>query len=295
MAGGVATGTGNRVRLGIAIMLLGMLMFSLNDAMGKWLVATYSVGQVLLIRSLFALLILIPFIWRLGLPRLFGVDRPRIQGLRVAFATAEVFCFYWAVQYLPLANVMTYWLAAPILTAALAPILLREKVGLWQWAAIAVGFVGVLIALSPSVSLYLWPTVVAMIGMTCFTFMMITGRSLRGTPDVALVFWQNAGAGVAVLVLSFFSWTQPTGPDFILLGLLGIVAMTAHVCVTRALKLADAAIIAPFQYSLLPFAIIWGWLFFRDVPPPSMLLGGVIIFAAGFFLFVIDQRSKKAS
>ena len=103
--------------LGILLMLLGMFMFSLNDAIGKWLVATYSVGQVLLIRSAVALAVLGPVLWRFGLPRLLSVERPRMQAARVAFSTGEVVCFYWAVTYLPLADVMTFWMAAPICVA----------------------------------------------------------------------------------------------------------------------------------------------------------------------------------
>lgn len=285
--------TAGQARLGIAVMLVGMLLFALNDAMGKWLVATYSVGQVLLIRSAFALIILIPFLWRLGLPRLFGVDRPGLQALRVAFATAEVFCFYTAVKYLPLADVMTFWMAAPILIAALSPLLLREAVTLRQWLVIAAGFVGVLIALTPSGDVQFWPTVVALTGMACFALMMITGRSLRGTPDIALVFWQNLGAGVAGAVLCLFVWVPPTGPDFVLLGLLGVVAMGAHLCVTRALKLADAATVAPFHYTLLPYAILFGWMFFGDLPGFLTLVGGTIIIGAGLFLFVSEQRGRR--
>lgn len=112
--------------LAIGLMLLGMFMFTLNDAIGKWLVATYSVGQVLLIRSAFALIVLAPFL-RGGWRMLTGIERPRLQATRVAFSTLEVFCFYFAVTSLPLADVMTFWLAAPIYVAAVSPWLLGER------------------------------------------------------------------------------------------------------------------------------------------------------------------------
>jgi drug/metabolite transporter (DMT)-like permease len=239
--------------IGIAMMLLGMFLFSLNDAIGKWLVATYSVGQVLLIRSLFAIVVLAVLLRASGFAPVLRVDRPIVQAARVAFSTAEVFCFYTAVTYLPLADVMTYWLAAPIYVAALSPFLLGERVGPLRWAAIAVGFVGVLIALAPSGAVAPAATVAAVIGSLSFALMILTGRSLRGTPDTTLVFWQTAGALAAGLVLAPLAWVPPTLPDFALLGLLGIVAMAAHICVNRALKLADAATVAPMQYTLLPF------------------------------------------
>jgi drug/metabolite transporter (DMT)-like permease len=280
-------------RLGIAVMLFGILLFSLNDVMGKWLVATYSVGQVLLIRSAAALIILIPFIWSAGAITLFRVERPKLQALRVAFSTAEVFCFYAAVVYLPLADVMTYWLAAPIYVAALSPFLLGERVGWRRWTAITIGFIGVLVALQPSAATLTLPALISILGSLAFAFMMLSGRALRGTPDTTLVFWQMVGAGVAGIVIAPFTWVQPTGFDLGLIALLGVVAMAAHVCVNRSLKLADAATVTPFQYTLLFWAVLFGWLVFGDVPRPAMLLGAAIIVAAGLFIFFRGRKVAK--
>jgi drug/metabolite transporter (DMT)-like permease len=279
-------------RLGIAVMLFGILLFSLNDVMGKWLVATYSVGQVLLIRSLAALIILIPFIWVAGAVSLVRIERPKLQALRVVFSTAEVFCFYAAVVYLPLADVMTYWLAAPIYVAALSPLLLGEKVGWRRWTAIAIGFLGVLVALQPSAATLTLPALISILGSLAFAFMILSGRALRGTPDTALVFWQTIGALIAGIAIAPFTWVQPTGFDLGLLALLGIVAMMAHVCVNRSLKLADAATVTPFQYTLLFWAILFGWLVFGDIPRLAMLIGAAIIVASGLFIFF---RSRKVA
>ncbi len=280
-------------RLGVLIMLLAMFLFSLNDAMGKWLVATYSVGQVLMLRSGVALVILLPFLWRAGLRPILSADRPWLQFARVVFSTAEVFCFYWAVYFLPLADVMTYWLAAPIYVAALSPFLLGEKVGRIRWAAIALGFIGVLVALTPSGQLNPLAILFAIIGTLAFALMIITGRSLRGTPDTTLVLFQILGALLAGIVLAPFGWVTPTLPDFLLLGTLGVVAMLAHICVNRAVKLADAATVAPLQYTLLPWAIILGWLFFDDLPRPLTLIGAAIIIASGFVIYWRENRVKS--
>lgn len=280
-------------RLGIAVMLLAMLMFTLNDVMGKWLVATYSVGQVLLIRSAAALLILAPFLWQTGLRPLVAVERPRMQALRVVLSSAEVYFFYFAVVTLPLADVMTYWLAAPIYVAALSPFLLGETVGWRRWTAIFIGFVGVIVALEPSAATLTAPALISIVGSFCFAFMMLSGRALRGTPDTTLVFWQIVGAGLLGLVTAPFGWVTPTGFDFGLLAMLGVVAMVAHVCVNRALKLADAATVSPFQYTLLFWAVLFGWLVFGDVPRPAMLAGAAIIVAAGLFIFMREQRVKR--
>ena len=284
----------SNARLGIAVMLIAMFMFTLNDVIGKWLVATYSVGQVLLIRSLAALVILTPFLWRIGIRPLVNVERPGMQFMRVVMSSAEVFCFYFAVITLPLADVMTYWLAAPIYVAAMAPFLLGERVGWRRWMAIAIGFVGVLVALQPSAATLTLPALISIVGSFCFAFMMLSGRALRGTPDTTLVFWQLVGAGLVGLVTAPFGWVTPDVFDFSLLAMLGVVAMVAHICVNRAMKLADAATVAPFQYTILFWAILFGWLVFGDVPRTAMLVGAAIIVTAGLFIFVREQRAKAA-
>jgi drug/metabolite transporter (DMT)-like permease len=280
---------------GVLLMAFGMALFALNDALGKWLVESHSVGQVLLIRSLAALVVLLPFLWSFGFARLTRIERPGLQALRVVFSTAEVFCFYVAVRDLPLADVMTFWLAAPIYVAAVSPFLLGERVGPRRWLAIGLGFVGVLIALGPSGGVSPTATAAAIIGTTCFAAMMITGRTLRGTPDTALVFWQLVGAGLAGLVAAPIGWTMPSPFDWGLLSLLGVVAMLAHICVTRALKMADAALVAPLQYTLLPWAVILGWLFFGDVPGPAMLAGGIFIVVAGLILLLPERRNETGT
>ena len=280
-------------RSGVLLMLLGMLMFSLNDVMGKWLVSTYSVGQVVFIRSIAALIVLAPFLWFNGPAKIVQVDRPWLQAARVILSTAEVFAFYFAVVYLPLADVMTYWLAAPIYVAAISPFVLKEPVGWRRWTAIIVGFVGVVIALEPSSQALTPQAIISILGSMFFAFMLLLGRSLRGTPDTTLVFWQIVGAGLAGLVAVSFEWTPVSLRDLVLLALLGVVAMLAHVLVNRALKVADAATVAPLQYTMLFWAIVFGWLVFGDVPRISMLVGSGFIIASGLFIFFREQQLKR--
>jgi drug/metabolite transporter (DMT)-like permease len=277
----------------VIIMLTGMLMFALNDVMGKWLVSTYTVGQVVFVRSVAAIVFLTPFLWWTGLKPHFAVERPVMQVVRVVLSTAEVFGFYFAVAYLPLADVMTYWLAAPVYVAALSPLLLGEKVGWRRWTAIGFGFLGVIIALEPSSAMFTLPAVISIFGSMAFAFMLMSGRSLRGTPDTVLVFWQTVGAGLAGLVTVPFAWTTPSSLDLSLLALLGIVAMMAHVLVNRALKLADAATVAPLQYTLLFWAIVFGWLVFGDVPSMSMMIGAALIVASGLYIFFRERTLNK--
>ncbi|WP_241557989.1 DMT family transporter [Falsirhodobacter deserti] len=269
---------------GALLMLLGMAAFAMNDALGKWLVADYSVAQVILLRSLAALVLMMPFLMRGGraLARIRSAPRPGLQALRALCATAEVFCFYLAVFYMPLADVMAFWMASPIYVVAVSPLLLGERVSPRTWGAVALGFAGVLILLAPSLQIFTVGAIFAVLGTIAFAAMMMLGRSLRATPDRDLVLFQLLAAAGAGLLLAPFDW-QPvrTGVDLGLLFLLGMVATAAHMLVTRALKMADASVVAPLQYTLLVWGALFGFFIFGDVPTLPMLLGGALIVGSG--------------
>lgn len=282
---------GSTVGLGIFMMFFGDFMFAVNDIMGKWLAGTFSAGQIVLTRSLAALIVLAPLLMRGGAPNLVRLERPGIQVSRVGLATAELVFFYMAIRYLPLADVMTFYLAGPIYVAAVSPWLLGERVSPRQWLAIAIGFVGVIVVLRPGSGSLSWPALISIGGSLCYAMVVVQSRQLRGTPDRVLVFWQTIGALVIGAVLSPFGWVTPSLADLMMLAALGVISMTAHLCIARSLKLAPAAVVAPIQYSLLLWAILFGWLVFGDRPQPSMLIGAAVIVIAG--LMVVSGRGKR--
>jgi drug/metabolite transporter (DMT)-like permease len=279
-------------RLGIGLMCLGVLMFALNDVMGKWLMSTYTVGQVLLLRSISAILILAPFIIKEGVGDILRAPRPGLQLLRVAFGTLETACFYWAVTTLPLVSVMTYYLAAPLYVAAIAPLLLGERIHRDQWIAVILGFFGVLCVLQPSAETLTLPAMIAIVGSALYAGLMLTTRQLRGTSATSLIAWQTTGALVFGAALAPFGWMQPSARDFALLALLGVVAMAAHMLVTQSLRIAKAAIVAPFQYTLIVWAALFGWLFFNEWPNNMMILGTVVIVGSGLYLLWREGRPE---
>jgi len=270
---------------GIALMLLGDFIYSLSDALGKWLVATYSVGQLLLIRSSAALVVLAPFAWRAGRRAFATMPRPRLQILRVLLCSLEVVFFFWAVSYLPLADVTTFYLAGPIFVTALSPFLLGEKIDWKRWAAVLAGFVGVAVAMRPSLASVSSSALVALAGSLCFALLMMVTRAVRGTPDIVLATTQMISTGLFGAALAPFGWVAPSARDTALLALVGVVAMLGLVCVNRALKLAPASVVAPYQYSFILWAVILGYLVFGDVPTVPLMIGAAIIVAAGLFLF----------
>lgn len=286
--------SGRPALAGVAFMCLGMAMFSFNDALGKWLLGSYSVGMVLLVRSAAALCVLLPLIFaRDGLRAVLSPPQPRRQGLRVTLTTFEAACFYLAVSYMPLAETVAFWLATPIYVAMLARPLLGEPMPLRRWAAIGAGFAGVMIALNPTSGNLGWPALVAVAGSFAFALCMIVTRQLRGTPDITLVTWQTVAALLLGAMLAPVGWITPGPVDFLLLGTLGIVAMAAHMLTNRSLKLAAASVVVPYQYTLIVWAVLLGFAVFGDVPAASTLLGVAIIIAAGVWIFVDEARAGQ--
>jgi drug/metabolite transporter (DMT)-like permease len=273
---------------GIGLMLLGMFLFCCNDALGKWLLGTYSLWQMLVIRSLAAMLILAPFLWREG-RAVFAAPRPGLQIVRVLLSVADSLMFFFAVTYLPLADTVTFYLAAPIYVTALSALFLKEQVGWRRWSAVVVGFIGVIIALRPSTAMFTLPALIGLAGGVAFAMFNIVTRMLRGTSDIVMVSGQFGAMLLISGAVAPFAWIAPSALDFGLLMLLGLVAMVAFLCVNRSLKLAPASVVVPYQYTMIVWAIALGWLVFNDVPDAFTLTGGAIICVAGLYIFWREQ------
>jgi drug/metabolite transporter (DMT)-like permease len=282
-------------RLGILCMVTGMALFTLNDAMGKWLVETLPVPLILAVRSAAALLILLPLVLRAGVLSVFKVPDPGRHLLRIALIVAEVAFFYLAVRDLPLADVMTIYMAAPLLVTALSVPLLGEKVGFRRWVAVGIGFVGVVLVLRPGGDFLSAGTPIALAGSLTFALTMISTRSLRGAGGLTLITTQTLGVGVAGAAALPFVQITPSPLELCLLGVLGVVALIAHVLVNKSLKLSPAAVVAPYQYTSLVWAIALGWAVWGDVPQWPVAFGAALIIGSGLFVFHREQQLAKAA
>ncbi len=282
------------INSGIIFMLFAMAMFASNDALGKWLVATYPVGQLIALRSLAALIILIPLAWHRGeLRRIRYLERPGLQILRVGLVAAEVGCFYWAARYLPLADVFMFYLASPLFLTALSVPLLGEKVGPRRWAAVIIGFMGVILIFPPTEAALSPPALIALLGSLILALMLILTRYLRGTGGLSLITFQTTGVAIAGSVTLPFAWVTPTYTDFMLLGVLGFVATTAHYLMNKALSLSPSSVVAPFQYTLIIWGLFYGYIIWNDLPRPIALFGAALIIASGLIVLYLERQKRS--
>ena len=279
--------------VGILLMLTAVAMFAFGDALGKYIVATYSVGQLMLLRSCAAFALMGPSIWRRR-AEFSRMDRPWLQLLRVVLSTLEIAAFFLATVYLPLADVVTYYQATPIFVTALSGLVLGEQIGWRRWSAILVGFGGVLIALQPSAQTITWPAMIALAGSLAFSCSLLTTRLLRTTPDIVLVSAQFAGGLAFGLAIAPAGWVTPTWSSLVLFFAAGAISACALLCVNRSLKLAPASTVVPYQYTMIVWAVAFGYIVFGDVPQLSTAIGAAVVIAAGLYIFFRERQLGRA-
>ncbi|WP_426954372.1 DMT family transporter [Muricoccus radiodurans] len=279
---------------GIIMMLLGVLLFAVNDTLGKWLVGAYTVGQLMLVRSIAGLCTMAPSIIRAGPYAFLRPPRPGLQLLRVAFSTLEGSLFFWALTELPLAEVMTYYMAGPIYVTALSPFLLGEQVGWRRWTAVAIGFGGVILALHPSPGSLSLGAVCALVGSFSYALFLVATRKLAGTPGTVLMTAQLLAAlifGGTLVVIQ--GWTPPGLLDLTLMLLLGIGSLSGNLCVNQSLRIAPASVVVPYQYTLILWGMLFGYVFFDEVIGPMTMTGAAVIVGAGLFIFLREQQLRR--
>jgi S-adenosylmethionine uptake transporter len=269
--------------LGVVLYLAGVALFSVNDALGKWLVADYGVGQLMMLRSIGAAVVLAPMILSLRV-NLIDPRQAPLQVLRILCAAVDTFAFYYATRFMPLADVMTFYMATPLIVTALSAPLLGEKVERFRWIAVLIGFVGVVIALRPSPQMFSWAAPLALFGATMFALSQTITRELRGVHWLPLVLWQFVGSGLIGAATVPWAWTTPPLFDLGLMFLVGVVSMTCFIFIVRALALARAAVLAPLQYSAILWASLMGWLVWRDAPTLPIIVGNAVIIGSGLFV-----------
>ncbi|MDZ4368640.1 MAG: DMT family transporter [Afipia sp.] len=274
---------------GILFMLAAITIFSLVNVFSKMMVAAYPPAQLFFIRGFAAIATLLPFLARDNFAAVRSVPRPGLQVLRMALSVADGMLFFTAIKYIPLADATTCYLAAPIFVTAFSAIFLREHVGWRRWTAVVVGFIGVLIALRPTGAAISWPALIALAGCLCQSVFMIVTRYVRGTSNIFLATTQVVGSFVFGGVVSAFLFVPPTWFLIVLLLISGMINVVAVLCLNRSLILAPASVVAPFQYTMIVWAIVLGFLAFGDVPSPNTMIGAAIVASAGIYIFLRER------
>lgn len=256
----------------------------------------YPTGQMVFFRSAFAMIPLIVWLgWQGDLINAVRTKNVTGHFLRGFIGTCGMGLGFAALAYLPLHDSIAIGYASPLLAVVLAAIILKETVRGHRWTAVAIGFVGVLIMLSPYLNPKIFtgamgvgPTLgaaLALLGALCSAAATIQVRRLTKTEKTgAIVFYfflLSSGLGLCTIV---FGWNMPPLQDFLLFVLIGILGGIGQILLTQSYRHADTAIIAPFEYTTMIWAVIFSWFMFGDLPEQTVVIGGIIVAGAGLFV-----------
>ena len=274
-------------------MFISVCAFSLMDVIVKWSEA-YPVGQVLFFRGFFGI---IPILFLIPKDRyldFYKTTRPFLHFKRCLAGLIALVSIFIALRNLPLATVVSITFAAPIFTTIFSIFLLNEKVGLYRWLAVLVGFVGIIIISEPgfsSLNLYYIYPIIFCLGLS---YVAIAIRKLSSTEPVWLISFFFSFSIMLLSFLSFYqNWILPSLIDLFLLSLIGILGGLANLWLSQSYKLSEVSLVTPLKYLALVFAIIFGYFIWDEVPTFKTLLGAGLVILSSFIIFRRELVLKK--
>ncbi len=279
---------------GVALMALGMFLFSAVDTQAKFLTETLHPVQIVWIRQLGLLIAAVVLLVLKG-PQLLATANPGMQIARGACAAASATIFIFAVSYIPLADAVAISFVAPFIVTIMAAFLLKEPVGMRRWIAVGAGFLGTLVVIRPGLGVMHPAALLVIVAATLFSVRQIISRALSRTDKTATTIAYTAFVGSAVLTIPLpFLWRWPeTGLEIALCVSIAILAALAELCVIKSLEIALAVVVAPVQYSLIIWGTMYGFLVFGQFPDGWTWVGTAIIIGTGLYMLHREQMARR--
>ena len=274
-------------------MFLSICAFSLMDVLVKWS-ADYPIGQVLFFRGFFGIIFYFFVIPKNRFRNFYETKRAGLHFLRCFSGLIALIAIFIALRKLPLATVVSISFAAPIFTTIFSIFLLNEKVGIFRWLAVIVGFVGIIIITEPGISqlniYYIFP-IIFCLGLS---YVAITIRQLSSTEPVWLISFYFS---LSITLLSFLTipqgWIMPSFNHFIILSLIGIFGGVANLWLSQSYKYSEVSLVTPLKYLALVFAIFFGYFIWNEIPTIKTLIGAILVIVSTLIIFRREIYKKK--
>lgn len=299
---------------GVALLVAGIAVFSIQDLILKLLSGAYPLHQAMVLRSLTALPLLLLLVHREGGLSTLFTPNTRTMILRGGVMFLAYTSYYLALAALPMATTVTLYFSAPLFITILSVVILKETVGPRRWVALFAGFAGVLIMVRPGGDLFDWAALLPVIAGLAYAISMISARRLGSSETApALAFWGNAvflGAAIVMsavlgsgawesdahpsLAFLLRGWVMPTAFDLMLMMACGVIAAIGLTLLTQAYRVAESSVVTPFEYTGLVWSVVYGWIFWRDWPVLTDWIGIAIITGAGLYILWREARQNRA-
>lgn len=279
------------IRLGIGLMMIGLALFTVGEVIVKTLIRDYDITQVVWARYIFHALVTFAVFSRINVFRQARTTRPGLHITRSALMLVATTLFFFSLRYLQLADAVAINFVAPLLVTALSIPILKEKVGIRRWAAIFVGFGGVLIIIRPGMGVMHWAAILPLCTAVCYAFYQILTRIAARTDDTQTsLFWTSAFGVVVTSIAVPFFWIPPSLTEWVMMIALGTVYGLGHYLLIRGLEIAPASKLSPFLYTQIIWATLLGFAFFDHLPDLPTLIGVAIVIGSGLYIW----RRKSA-
>ena len=280
-------------QLGFLYMFLSVCAFSLMDLIIKW-TADYPLGQVVFFRGFFGIVFYFFVIPKNRINNFYQTKRAFLHFLRCFVGLIAMVAIFIALRNLPLATVVSISFAAPIFTTIFSIFFLSERVGIYRWLAVVIGFVGILIITEPgfeSLNIYYIFPIIFCIGLS---YVAIAIRQLSSTEPVWLI---SLNFSIAITIAGLctlpYGWKIPPFFDFFVLSLVGLFGGVANLWLSQSYKFSEVSLVTPLKYLGLVFAIFFGYLIWDEVPSLKSLIGGLLVILSSIIIFRREIIIKK--
>jgi drug/metabolite transporter (DMT)-like permease len=285
----------NHVVRGIMFMIGATVMFAISNAISKWVVASYPVGEVMFARSLSSLIVCSAFMLPATGLAVFATQRVRDHLARgLSQAISQTFTVI-AFSLMPLAGAIAINFSAPLFSGLVSVLWLKERAGAARWGTLLVGFVGVLVVVQPGADSFQLGALFALANAVMYGSVTVAVRGMSKTESAnTLLMWQMVTLAVFHAFLLVFGFRWPTPQDAALFGSMGVANAAAQYLWTKALHAAPATAVSPFYYFLLVWSLVLGFFVWGDIPTMSLLAGSGIVVASGLFLLFHEAQRETA-
>lgn len=270
------------------------LTSSTNDVLMRYLGERLPVVEIVFFRFLFSMLTVVPFMLTHE-KNLFKTKQPKTHALRAVVGAVALGLCCWSVNIMHLAENTAIMFCEPLFFLPMAYFLLKEKVDRNRWIATMIGFIGLIIIVSPGFEGFKITAFVPMAAAMLFAYLCVMAkRMIVSEHTLTLLFYFGLGTTFLAGIFLPWVWTVPTIRELMYLAALGVGANMIQVCLFRAYSATDASALAPFRYTEFLFAASFGFLFFAQVPDLATVIGAAIIGASAFYISIVETRKEKA-
>jgi drug/metabolite transporter (DMT)-like permease len=287
----------------ISLKVASALIFAVMSVLVRYLGAAYPVGQVVFFRSAFAIVpVVVIYAWRRELEAAVRMGRPFGHAGRGLTAIGGMFCNFSALARLPIVDATAISFAAPLITVAMAALWLKERVRIYRWSAVIIGFAGVLVMLLPHLDISgsaaaAGAAIGAFFGLAGAFFnagsIIQTRHLTKSETTSSIVFYFSLICALAGLVTWPFGWNTPSGTELAALIGIGLCGGLGHIVLTESYRWAPASLVAPFEYTSMLWALMLGYLAFGELPTALGFLGAAIIAGAGLFVIWRERQLRQ--